>query len=73
MTIAAFRRMAHAIRGLAIDAVEAAGHGHPGAAMGMADIAAALYAGHLRFDAAAPDWDDRDRVVLSNGHASILL
>lgn len=65
--------MANAIRGLAIDAVETAGHGHPGAAMGMADIATALYAGHLRFDASTPDWEDRDRVVLSNGHASILL
>ena len=73
MTITDHRRLAHAIRGFAIDAVEAAGHGHPGAAMGMADIATALYARHLRFDASAPDWDDRDRVVLSNGHASILL
>jgi len=73
MTNTNLRRMAHAIRGLAIDAVEAAGHGHPGAAMGMADIATALYARHLRFDASAPDWNDRDRLVLSNGHASILL
>ena len=73
MTNTNFHRLAHAIRGLSIDAVETAGHGHPGAAMGMADIATALYAGHLRFDASVPDWDDRDRVVLSNGHASILL
>ncbi len=73
MTKLDYRRMANAIRGLAIDAVETAGHGHPGAAMGMADIATALYAGHLRFDASTPDWEDRDRVVLSNGHASILL
>lgn len=73
MTDTDFRKMANAIRGLAIDAIETAGHGHPGAAMGMADIATALYAGHLRFDASVPDWDDRDRVVLSNGHASILL
>ena len=73
MTYSEHRRMANVIRGLAIDAVEAAGHGHPGAAMGMADIATALYANHLRYDAAAPDWHDRDRVVLSNGHASILL
>ena len=68
-----YTQMANAIRGLAIDAVETAGHGHPGAAMGMADIAAVLYAKHLRFDPSAPDWDDRDRVVLSNGHASIFL
>lgn len=73
MTDLDYRRMSNAIRGLAIDAVEAAGHGHPGAAMGMADIASVLYARHLRFDAAAPGWDDRDRVVLSNGHASIFL
>lgn len=63
--------LANVIRGLAIDAVEAAGHGHPGAAMGMADIAAVLYANHLKFEGASPDWHDRDRVVLSNGHASI--
>ena len=64
---------ANVIRGLAIDAVEEAGHGHPGAAMGMADIAAVLYANHLRFDSTSPDWHDRDRVILSNGHASIFL
>ncbi|MDO6732179.1 transketolase [Marinovum sp. 2_MG-2023] len=67
------RVQANVIRGLAIDAVEEAGHGHPGAAMGMADIAAVLYAKHLRFDGANPDWHDRDRVILSNGHASIFL
>ncbi len=63
--------LANVIRGLAIDAVETAGHGHPGAAMGMADIAAVLYANHLKFVGISPDWHDRDRVVLSNGHASI--
>ena len=68
-----FFKLANVIRGLAIDAVETAGHGHPGAAMGMADIATVLYANHLRFDDTSPDWHDRDRVVLSNGHASILL
>ena len=68
-----FAPLANAIRGLAIDAVETAGHGHPGAAMGMADFATVLYANHLRFDAQNPEWPDRDRVVLSNGHASILL
>lgn len=65
--------LANVIRGLAIDAVEHAGHGHPGAAMGMADIASVLYSKHLKFDAAAMDWSDRDRVILSNGHASIFL
>lgn len=68
-----YQSLANVIRGLAIDAVEEAGHGHPGAAMGMADIASVLYARHLRFDASAPHWHDRDRVVLSNGHASIFL
>ncbi|MEO0919192.1 MAG: transketolase, partial [Pseudomonadota bacterium] len=68
-----YQSLANVIRGLAIDAVEEAGHGHPGAAMGMADIASVLYAKHLRFDASAPHWHDRDRVVLSNGHASIFL
>lgn len=68
-----FGKLSNCIRGLAIDAVETAGHGHPGAAMGMADIASVLYANHLRFDAASPTWPDRERVVLSNGHASIFL
>ena len=68
-----FGRLSNCIRGLAIDAVETAGHGHPGAAMGMADIASVLYANYLRFDAATPKWPDRDRLVLSNGHASIFL
>lgn len=68
-----FRELANVIRGLAIDAVEEAGHGHPGAAMGMADIASVLYAKHLRFLGPSPDWHDRDRVILSNGHASIFL
>lgn len=65
--------LANCIRGLAIDAIEEAGHGHPGAAMGMADIATVLYDKHLRFDASSPTWHDRDRVILSNGHASICL
>ncbi len=65
--------MANCIRVLAMDAVEAANSGHPGAPMGMADIAAVLYARHLKFDAADPDWPDRDRVILSNGHASAML
>ncbi len=67
------RRMADAIRALAIDAVEAAGSGHPGMPMGMADVATALWTRHLRFDAADPRWPDRDRFVLSAGHGSMLL
>lgn len=65
--------LANCIRALSIDAVEAAQSGHPGAPMGMADAATALFRDHLKFDASAPDWPDRDRVVLSNGHASMLL
>ena len=63
---------ANAIRALAIDAVNAAKSGHPGAPMGLADIATVLYAEVLRYDPTAPDWPDRDRFVLSNGHASML-
>lgn len=65
--------LANCIRALAIDGVEAAKSGHPGAPMGMADAATALYRNHLKFDAANPDWPDRDRFVLSNGHASMML
>ncbi len=67
------RRMADAIRALAIDAVEAAKSGHPGLPMGMADVATALFAGPLKYDAADPRWADRDRFVLSAGHGSMLL
>ena len=65
--------MANAIRALSMDAVEAAGSGHPGMPMGMADAATALFADHLKFDASAPDWPDRDRFVLSAGHGSMLI
>ncbi len=65
--------LANCIRALSIDAVEAANSGHPGAPMGMADAATVLFKNHLKFDATNPDWPDRDRVVLSNGHASMLL
>ena len=65
--------MANALRALAMDAVQAASSGHPGAPMGMADMAVALWRRHLRHDPATPDWPDRDRFVLSNGHASMLL
>ena len=67
------RRMANAVRMLAVDAVEAAQSGHPGAPMGMADIAEVLWHRHLRHNPANPHWCDRDRFVLSNGHASMLL
>ena len=66
-------RMADAIRMLAVDAVEKAKSGHPGAPMGMAEIAVALWHRHLRHNPANPLWPDRDRFVLSNGHASMLL
>lgn len=65
--------MANAIRALAMDAVQAAKSGHPGMPMGMADVATVLFDGHLKFDASAPDWADRDRFVLSAGHGSMLL
>ena len=65
--------MANAIRALAMDAVEAANSGHPGMPMGMADVATVLFCRHLKFDASAPDWPDRDRFVLSAGHGSMLL
>jgi transketolase len=67
------RRLANAIRGLAMDAVEAANSGHPGMPMGMADAATALFTRHLKFDAADPHWPDRDRFILSAGHGSMLL
>jgi len=66
-------RMANAIRMLAVDAVEKAKSGHPGAPMGMAEIAVALWHRHLKHDPASPHWPDRDRFVLSNGHGSMLL
>ena len=65
--------MANAIRALAMDAVQQANSGHPGAPMGMAEIAVALWGKHLRHNPANPLWADRDRFVLSNGHASMLL
>ncbi|GAA4343810.1 transketolase [Variovorax defluvii] len=65
--------MANAIRALAMDAVQLANSGHPGAPMGMADMAVALWGDHLRHNPANPHWFDRDRFVLSNGHASMLI
>ncbi|NKE65753.1 transketolase [Ramlibacter sp. RBP-2] len=67
------RRMADALRMLAVDAVERASSGHPGAPMGMADMAQVLWHRHLKHNPANPHWPDRDRFVLSNGHASMLL
>jgi transketolase len=64
---------ANALRFLAIDAVQAANSGHPGMPMGMADIAESLWRHHLKHDPAAPDWIDRDRFIVSNGHGSMLL
>lgn len=66
-------RMANAIRGLSMDAVEKAKSGHPGLPMGAADIATVLFTQFLKFDAQAPAWPDRDRFVLSAGHGSMLL
>jgi transketolase len=65
--------MANALRALAMDGVEQAKSGHPGMPMGMADIAAVLFTQFLRFDPQVPDWPDRDRFILSNGHGSMLL
>ena len=65
--------MANAIRALAMDAVQQANSGHPGAPMGMAEIAVALWGRHLKHNPADPHWADRDRFVLSNGHGSMLL
>lgn len=65
--------MANAIRALSMDAVQQANSGHPGAPMGMADIAVALWKNHLRHNPANPHWPNRDRFVLSNGHGSMLI
>jgi transketolase len=67
------QQMANAIRALAMDAVQQANSGHPGAPMGLADVAVALWGRHLRHNPADPQWADRDRFVLSNGHGSMLI
>ena len=67
------RDLANAIRALSMDAVQAANSGHPGAPMGMADIAEVLWNDHLAHNPANPRWANRDRFVLSNGHGSMLL
>ncbi len=72
MTDTSHNDMANAIRALAMDAIQRANSGHPGAPMGMADMATVLFTRFLKFDAADPKWPDRDRWVLSAGHASML-
>ena len=67
------QQMANAIRALAMDAVQQANSGHPGAPMGMADMAVALWGEHLQHNPANPQWANRDRFVLSNGHGSMLI
>ena len=67
------RDLADCIRFLSMDAVQQAKSGHPGAPMGMADIATVLFKDFMKFDAADPHWFDRDRFILSNGHGSMLL
>ena len=73
MTQVDHTRMANAIRGLAMDAVEKAKSGHPGLPMGAADMATVLFTQFLKYDAADPKWPDRDRFILSAGHGSMLL
>jgi len=73
MQISRRRQLANAIRVLAMDAVQKANSGHPGMPMGMADIAEVLWNDHLRHNPGNPQWWDRDRFVLSNGHGSMLL
>ncbi|WP_369159961.1 transketolase [Candidatus Thiodiazotropha sp. LNASS1] len=67
------RELANAIRALSMDAVQKANSGHPGAPMGMADIAEVLWNNHMKHNPANPEWADRDRFVLSNGHGSMLI
>ena len=67
------RELANAIRALSMDAVQKAKSGHPGAPMGMADIAEVLWNSHLKYNPANANWADRDRFVLSNGHGSMLI
>ena len=67
------QQMANALRVLSMDAVEAAKSGHPGMPLGMADAVTSLFVDHLKFDASAPDWPDRDRFIPSVGHGSMLI
>ena len=67
------KELSNAIRALSMDAVQKANSGHPGAPMGMADIAEVLWNDHLKHNPGNPNWSDRDRFVLSNGHGSMLI
>jgi transketolase len=71
--MASRRELANAIRALSMDAVQKANSGHPGAPMGMADIAEVLWNNHIKHNPVNPGWYDRDRFVLSNGHGSMLI
>jgi transketolase len=73
MTSVSPQTMANAIRALSMDGVQKANSGHPGAPMGLADVATVLFTKFLKFDASAPHWADRDRFILSAGHGSMLL
>ena len=68
-----YKHLANAIRALSMDAIQKANSGHPGAPMGMADMAEALWRGFMRHNPTDPKWSNRDRFVLSNGHASMLI
>ncbi|SEG81446.1 transketolase [Bosea lathyri] len=73
LDLAELKLMANALRALTMDAIEQAKSGHPGMPLGMADVAAVLFSQHLKFDPADPAWPDRDRLILSAGHGSMLL
>lgn len=73
MNILSSQQMANAIRALAMDAIEKAQSGHPGMPLGMADVATVLFRYFLKFDPQSPYWPDRDRLILSGGHGSMLL
>ena len=73
LNVVSHRDLANAVRFLAVDAIEKSQSGHPGLPMGMADVATVLFSRFLKFDAAYPNWPDRDRFVLSAGHGSMLL
>ena len=72
-TTLSHRELANAIRALSMDGVQKAKSGHPGAPMGMADIAEVLWRGFLKHNPSNPQWVDRDRFILSNGHGSMLI